>query len=65
MKKKYTTPSTAVTLLAHEDVCLIIKGSDGHLTDDGYQKDEGIDYGGESDGEDFAKHYEAWSTWDE
>ncbi len=49
MKKKYTTPSTAVTLLAPEDVCQVIKGSDGHLTDDRYQKDEDIDYGGERD----------------
>ena len=67
MKKKYSTPITTMVFLASEDLCqMMLTGSDGHINAQGeHERDETIDYGGESDGEDFAKHYDIWSTWDE
>lgn len=66
MKKNYITPTTSIVKLASENLCQIITGSDGHKKPDGsYESDEHIPSGGNSDGEDFAKHYDVWSTWDE
>lgn len=66
MKKQYIIPSTNVIFLASEDICQVVTGSDGHNGTDGeYVPEEHIGSGGDSDGEDFAKHYDAWSSWDD
>ena len=66
MKKTYITPKVEIVSTFSETICQIITGSDGHKKDSGgFTSDESIGYGGESDGDDFAKNYNAWSTWDE
>lgn len=66
MKKQYIIPSTDIIFLASEDICQVVTGSDGHKgQDDKYIPDEHIGSGGDSNGEDFAKHYDAWSSWDD
>lgn len=64
MKKQYIIPSTDIIFLASEDICQVITGSDGHM-DGEYKPDEHIGSGGDIDGEDFAKRYDAWSSWDD
>lgn len=68
MKKKYTTPITTMLSLASEGLCqMMLTGSDGFLNAQGeHQREETIGFDNrESIDEDFAKHYDAWSTWDE
>lgn len=66
MKKQYITPSTQLVTLASGSICQMVTGSDGHKRPDGYFKsDEHIGFYGDSDGDDFAKGYDAWSSWDD
>lgn len=62
MKKVYISPTTSVVILASES--LMLNGSDGHRSGEDFVSDESIGNGGESDGDDFAKRYDAWTTWD-
>ncbi len=65
MRKTYIIPKTTVLGIKIESICGIV-GSDGHHSaDEPFEHDENIGYGGESNGEDFAKRYDAWSTWDD
>lgn len=64
MKKQYITPSTDIIFLASEDICQVITGSDGH-NDGKFVPEEHIGSAGDIDGEDFAKRYDAWSSWDD
>ena len=65
MKRKYITPKTEVITIMSES--MMINASDGHLQpgDKTFASDEPISYGGESDGDDFAKRYNAWDQWEE
>lgn len=65
MKKQYITPATTIVALASENLCQLVTGSDGHNGPDGPETDEHIGSGGDSDGDDFAKRYDAWSSWDD
>lgn len=66
MKKQYIIPSTLLVTLASGNICQMVTGSEGHKGTDGeFVSDEHIGSGGESDGEDFAKGYDAWSSWDD
>lgn len=66
MKKQYITPSTRLVTLASGSICQMVTGSDGHKGSNGeYESEEHIDFGGDSNGDDFAKRYDAWSSWDD
>lgn len=66
MKKKYITPKTVAISAYSESICQgLVMGSDQHHSQDGDETEEIIPSGGSKDGEDFAKGYDAWTTWDE
>ncbi len=66
MKKTYITPKVEIVSAFSEAICQMVTGSDGHHKDNGdYGTEEPIGWGGNSDGDDFAKRHNAWSTWDD